>query len=95
MQETIIGFVPTSVGPTKLELALAECKDLSDESKTKVCLIQDIVKIGKLLGVGIPSPEQFNWLYDQSISMLEAIQHNAQIEWNTRDYHNRMEWNKL
>jgi ribosomal protein S19E (S16A) len=90
MKKNVIGYVPISIGPTKLELALAQAPELNDESNTKVCIIQDIVKIAKTLGVKPPAPEQFDWLYDQSISMLEAIQHSGQVELNTLLYKQRV-----
>ena len=90
MQNQIIGYVPTSVGPTKLELALAQCSDLSDEAKTKICLIQDIVKIAKLMNISSPTAEHFDYMYDQSVSALEDMQYNAQIEFNTWRYRNNI-----
>lgn len=82
MQETIIGYVPASV-------SLSNMPELSDESKTKVCMIQDLVKIGKALDKGIPSPKVFDYLYDLTIPMLEAIVYNAQIQLNTKQYYDR------
>lgn len=82
MNETITGYVPTSV-------SLSNMPELSDESKTKVCMIQDLVKIGKALGKGIPSPKAFDYLYDLTIPMLEAVVYNAQIQLNTKEYRDR------
>lgn len=79
-------YVPTHVGPSKLEQALAYCTELSDESKTKVTMIQDIARLYKLLECPPLSPHNFYALYDMDDSMLSAIQHNAQIEWNTKQY---------
>lgn len=80
-------YVPTSVGPTKLELFLAEAPELTDEEKEKVILITDIVRLAKLLGDKAPTTEEFYHMYDQPKYLLEARQHNMQIEWNTKQYH--------
>lgn len=82
-----IGYVPTSVGPSKLELFLAQAPDLTEEEKEKVIIITDIARLGKLLGYGIPTTEEFYYLFDLPKYMLEARQHNAQIDWNTKQYH--------
>jgi hypothetical protein len=79
-------YVPTSVGPSKLDQVIACCPELSDESKTKVILIEDIARLYKLLGGPPLSPANFYALYEMPESMLSAIQHNAQIEWNTKQY---------
>jgi hypothetical protein len=84
----ITQYVPTIVGPTKLEQVLAYCYELSDESKEKVCIIQDIAKLGKLIGHAPMSPENFYTMYEMPVSILEAVHHNVQVEWNTAQYHN-------
>lgn len=81
-----MNFVPTKVGPTKLEIVLSWCVKLSDESKQKVCIIQDIAKLGKLLGHPPMSSHNFYTLYEMPIHILEAAQHHAQIEYNTKKY---------
>jgi ribosomal protein L7Ae-like RNA K-turn-binding protein len=85
-----IHYVPTHVGPSRLEQALAEAPELSDESKTKVCIIEDMARLGKLMEYQPIDPETFDKLYDMSLGMLEACQHNMQIKWNTRQYHERV-----
>lgn len=87
-----IHYVPTSVGPSKLELqqALAAAPDLSDESRQKVCIIEDMARLSKLMEYKPIDHQTFDTLYDMSLGMLEACQHNMQIKWNTRDYHTRM-----
>ena len=82
MNETITGYVPTSV-------SLSNIPELSDESKTKVCIIEDLVKIGKALGMGNPTISEFDYLYDLTIPMLEAVVYNAQIQLNTKEYRDR------
>jgi hypothetical protein len=79
-------YVPTFVGPSKLDQVLSYCTELSDESKTKVAMIEDIAKLYKLIGSPPLSPANFYALYDMHESILSAIQHNAQIEWNTLQY---------
>lgn len=60
--------------------------ELSDEAKTKICIIEDIAKIAMLMNIAQPSVEDFDYMYDQSIKELEDIQYNAQIEFNTWKY---------
>lgn len=79
-------YVPTFVGPTKLEQALSYCTELSDESKTKVTLITDIARLHKLLQSPALSPANFYAMYEMDESILSAIQHSAQTEWNTKQY---------
>lgn len=77
----------TSVGPSKLELFLAQAPELTDEQKEKVVIITDIVKLATLLGYDIPTTEEFYRMYSLTKLMLEAKQYNLQIEWNTRKHH--------
>lgn len=53
---------------------LTELGILSEESKEKVCLIEDLVKVGKLAGYPPPSWDEFCMLYDSSIAELELMQ---------------------
>ena len=53
---------------------LIELGILSEESKEKVCLIEDLVKVGKLGGYPPPSVEEFDMLYDSPIAELELMQ---------------------
>jgi hypothetical protein len=46
---------------------------LSDENKTKVCLITDINKAALLLLKRQIEPEEFDELYDLSIKRLETV----------------------
>ena len=85
-----IHYVPTSVGPSKLEQALAYVPDLSDENKQKVCIIEDMARLGKLMGYEPISVSIFDRLYDMSVGLLEANQYNMQIKYNTQDYHERL-----
>jgi len=84
----ITQYVPTMVGPTKLEQVLAYCIALSDESKEKVCIIQDIAKLGKMLGHKPMTPENFYAMYEMPVSILESVQHSVQVEYNTTQLHN-------
>lgn len=80
----------THVGPSKLDLLLAEAPELSDESKTKVIVIIDIIRLGTLMGAKPIKPREFYALYDADLHNLEATQHNLQVEWNTIEYHKRV-----
>lgn len=53
---------------------LTELGILSEESKEKVCLIEDLVKVGKLAGFPPLNWESFCLLYDSSIPELELMQ---------------------
>ena len=92
---TILNYVPKSVAPSKLEIVLSYCTELSDESKTKVCIITDIARIGKLLGNPPLSPHNFYTLYDMQLPILEAVQHSAQVQYNTESYHKRYNGSEL
>ena len=60
------------------------------DNNTKICLIEDIFKMGTLLAVYIeefkiwlhPTGFMFNTLYDKTAQELENIQLNMQIELN-------------
>lgn len=86
----ISNYVPTTVEPSKLDQVLAYCPELSDENKEKVILITDIARLGKLLGNPPLRPSNYYILYEMSLPILEAIQHNIQIEWNTVNYKRRV-----
>lgn len=53
---------------------LTELGIISEESKEKVCIIEDIVKVGILMGHELPTVEDFNILYDSTIAELELMQ---------------------
>lgn len=53
---------------------LSELGILSEESKEKVCIIQDIAKVIKLMGQSPLTVDGFDMLYDSTISELELIQ---------------------
>jgi hypothetical protein len=52
--------------------------ELSEESKTKVCLIQDIQKLNKLLTGRDITPEEFEECYARPISDLETAISNME-----------------
>lgn len=64
------------------------------DNNTKICLIEDIFKTGKLLAAYIPEFKDylnptgfmFDCFYDKSIKQLETIQLNLQIELNSVIY---------
>jgi len=78
------------VVPSKLDQVLSYCNELSDELKEKVILITDIARLGKLLGNPPMSAKNFDVLMEMPIPILEAVQHNIQIEWNTQNYRRRV-----
>jgi hypothetical protein len=82
-------FIPSNVGPSKLDLLIAQLhpQPLEGESATKLDIIVDVIRIGKLLGHPVPTPKEFYALYDASLGYLEALQHQAQVDYNTRVYH--------
>jgi hypothetical protein len=86
MKNTPNYFVPTHVGPSKLDQVIASCPELSDESKTKVIILTDIARLHKLLGYPPLDPHNFYKLYEMHEGFLSALQHNYQIEWNTKQY---------
>lgn len=88
--ETITNYVPTEVGPSKLDQILAEAPEMTDENKERVCIITDIARIGKLMGVKPMSAHNFYALYDMPMPVLEAVQHHAQVELNTWEYNKRI-----
>lgn len=90
MRTLLKKFVPKFVAPSKLDQVLAYCPDLCDESKQKVCIITDIAKLGRLLENPPLTPHNFYHLYDMSIVVLEAVQHNLQVDLNTREYKARV-----
>ena len=83
-------YVPTSVGPSRLEEILACAPDMTDENKEKVCIITDISKIGTLLGNPPMSTLNFYTMYEMPLPILEAVQHAAQAELNTFEYKMRL-----
>lgn len=79
-------FVPTHVGPSKLDLLLADAPPMTEENKEKVILIIDIARLGKLLGGPPMTPKVFYSAYDCPLHVLQHHQHDLQIEWNTKSY---------
>lgn len=79
-------FVPSNVGPSKLDLILADAPPMTDENKEKVILITDLNRIGKLLSGKTMTPQQFYEAYDSPIDVLQHHQHDLQIAWNSKQY---------
>lgn len=59
---------------TELNSILSENNIISEESKEKVCIIQDIVKLSKLSGHRPPTVEEFDYMYDLPVAELELLQ---------------------
>lgn len=78
-------FVPTHVGPSKLDLLLANAPELSDENKEKVTIITDLIRLYKLMGFTVTPAGFYNW-YEQPLYQLQSSQHDLQIHWNTLQY---------
>lgn len=49
---------------------LANTQDLSDEDKQKICLIEDIAKTRRILGMEELSTEQFYYLYEKDLAIV-------------------------
>jgi hypothetical protein len=78
-------YVPTAVGPTKLQVAMSYAVELDNIGKEKVCLITDIVKLLKLMGGKTPTTEEFYAMYENwSVYQLEVKQQELQVEWNSQ-----------
>jgi hypothetical protein len=82
--------IPSTQEITGLKEALAGTPDLSDENKERVCIIEDIAKLRKLLEVKPLTAAQFYELYDLPMKVLDLIHHNTQIEWTTVQYYRRL-----
>jgi len=87
----IHSFIPTTVGPSKLDLLLADAPELSDESKTKVIILMDIDRISKLTTGKPMSPKAFYDGYDCPLEYLERVQHDLQVSLNTAEYRARIQ----
>lgn len=72
-------FVSHSVGPSKLDLLLAEAPQLTDIGREKVCLIIDIAKCRKLLGQKALTGRQFTILYDSTRMELQQWLGNLEL----------------
>jgi hypothetical protein len=72
--------------PSKLQSVLNYCVELSDINKQKVCLIQDIARMAKLMKYPPMSEQTFEEFYNMSILHLEVAQYAVTIELNTYMY---------
>lgn len=85
MQTT--NYVPTAVGPTKLERTLEYCVQLDNVGKEKVCAIQDIAKALKLLNYKPMDVERFYTLYEEwSMYQLTVYQIELTNEVRSRSF---------
>jgi len=48
--------------------------ELTDEHKTKVCIIEDMIKLAVLKGTNPPNWNEFIYLYDKSVLELDELQ---------------------
>jgi hypothetical protein len=48
--------------------------ELTDEMRTKACIIEDIVKLAVLKGTNPPNWNEFIYLYDKSVLELDELQ---------------------
>ena len=84
--------VPNYIGPSKLDLFLADAPELSDEKKEKVGVIQDINRLGLLLGGKPMGVAAFYDAYDNvPLHQLQVVQCDLQVAWNTIQYERRMQ----
>lgn len=79
-------FVPTHVGPSKLDLLLADAVELDDAQKEKVILLTDIGRLAKLLYTHQLTPKEFYDFYDRPLDELQQYQHDLQTTYNTELY---------
>lgn len=83
----ITNYVPTAVGPTKLEKTLGFCTQLDDVGKEKVCVIQDIAKLLKLLNHKPIDTERFYAMYEVwSMYQLTVYQMELTNEVRSRSF---------
>ena len=75
--------------PTKLQSVLSYCNELSDEKKHKVCLIQDIARIRRLMEFEPMSSKVFYTYYDADTLQLEILVYALTVELNTYMYKQR------
>lgn len=75
--------------PSKLDSVLAYCVELSDENKHKVCLIQDIARIRRLMQFEPMSPKVFEAYYTADTLQLEIVVYALTVELNTYMYEQR------
>ena len=48
--------------------------ELTDEMRTKACIIEDMVKLAVLKGTNPPNWNEFIYLYDKSVLELDELQ---------------------
>ena len=78
-------YVPTAVGPTKLQVAMSYAVEIGDVGKEKCCIITDIAKLLKLMEKPAITPEQFFAMYDTwTAYQLVIHQRDLQNEWNAK-----------
>ena len=63
---------------------------LSDEDKERVCIITDLARVARLLGYDPFTAEEFDKLMSLKISVLEMLQLDAQVAYNTKSYWDRV-----
>jgi len=76
--------------PSKLQSVLNYCNELSDEKKHKVCLIQDIARIRRLMEFEPMSSKVFYTYYDADTLQLEILVYALTIQLNTDMYEQRV-----
>ena len=63
---------------------------ISEESKEKVCIIEDIVKHATLVGYTKPTVEEFDMLYDMPLDELQVYQHFLMEDVRHRQFMDQM-----
>jgi len=76
--------------PSKLRSVLNYCNELSDESKHKVCLIQDIARMRRLIQLEPMSLKVFQTYYDADTLQLEILVYALTVHTNTYMYEQRV-----
>ena len=76
--------------PSKLQSVLSYCVELNDDAKHKVCVIEDIARMRRLLGMPPMSSAAFDAHYNADILHLETLAYALQIAVNTHMYEQRV-----
>jgi len=79
--------------PSKLQSILNYCVELSDISKEKVCLIQDIARMRRLMQIPPMSVAVFEAHYNADVLHLEMMVYAMSIALNTYMYEQRCKEN--
>jgi hypothetical protein len=88
--ERITHYIPTIVGPSKLDQVLSYCNELSDEDKEKVTILTDLARMMKAMNYPPIKPESFYNLYESPLYILTATQMSVTVDYNSFMYAQRV-----